>query len=269
MDVPFTIDALQQYDAVFLAGNRADTSVLIDYVRAGGHVFLLGGTGIGGTAEATHWNVFLNAFGLHMDPTYNPARSPGVYTIDSPSPLFDGVTALYDQLGYALSRLDPEDTEARILVWTDQARGRGSYAIYETRVLPVPVKICPAKVKVTATGHLHVWIAGTAGFDVRRVDPASLELHGARSVESKYEHKTAADNVQLLGLLTLPSCTGKDLTMDLVVGFDRPTVVQGVERALGRPLRKSERVALTLTGRLKPEYGGEPILGETIIEVDR
>jgi hypothetical protein len=57
--------------------------------------------------------------------------------------------------------------------------------------------------------------------------------------------------------------------MDLVVEFDRRTVFQTVERVLGRPLIKGERVALTVTGYLKPEYNGDPVIGETIIEVDR
>jgi hypothetical protein len=268
-DVPFTIDTLQQYNAVFLAGDQVDTSVLIDYVRAGGNVFLLGGTGIGGTAEAAHWNVFLNAFGLDMDLRYDPARQPAVYPIQSTSPLFNGVTRLYDQLGNALTRLDASNPDTQILVWSDQSPGRGIYAVYETPVVPMPVKICPSKVKVTATGRVNVWIAGTTDFDVRRIDLASLDLFGARPVNTKFEHKTAPDGVQLLGLLSLPTCSGKDLIMDLVVEFDRRTVFQTVERVLGRPLIRGERVALTVTGYLKPEYDGDPVIGETIIEVDR
>ena len=42
---PSTLQTLQHYDAVFLAEKSADISVLIDYVRSGGNVYLAGGTG--------------------------------------------------------------------------------------------------------------------------------------------------------------------------------------------------------------------------------
>src|SRR5689334_1673705 len=54
---PFTVASLLQYDGVFVGGSPADNDVLIDYVRAGGHVFIEGGTGVGGWfAEAANWN---------------------------------------------------------------------------------------------------------------------------------------------------------------------------------------------------------------------
>jgi hypothetical protein len=46
--VDFSLPNLLQYDAIFLAGTPADNQVLIDYVNAGGNVYLAGGTGQGG-----------------------------------------------------------------------------------------------------------------------------------------------------------------------------------------------------------------------------
>src|SRR5439155_25043110 len=67
----FSLANLLQYDAVFIAGDVLDTSVLIEYVRAGGSVYLAGGTAwFGIYAEAGRWNPFLNAFGLNFD--YEP-----------------------------------------------------------------------------------------------------------------------------------------------------------------------------------------------------
>lgn len=45
--VPFTVANLLNYDGVFLGGVAANNSVLIDYVQAGGNVYLAGGTEIG------------------------------------------------------------------------------------------------------------------------------------------------------------------------------------------------------------------------------
>lgn len=44
-NVDFSLSTLLQYDGVLLAGDPADNTVLIDYVRAGGNVYLSGGTG--------------------------------------------------------------------------------------------------------------------------------------------------------------------------------------------------------------------------------
>jgi hypothetical protein len=270
-DVPFNLDTLVQYDAVFLAGDRADTSVLIDYVRTGGHVFLLGGTGIGGAAEAAHWNVFLNAFGLEMDSRYDPARQPAIRAIASASPLFSGVTVLYEQLGNALTKLDPADVDTHILVWSDQARGRGIYAIYEARVIPVSTEICPTRVNLELPGTLTVSIAGSADVDARTLDPASIDLFGARPRSTDYDYSAATRPGLLLGSLSLLACGSShpDEHLDLILNFDGRTVIQGIERALGRSLRDEETLALTLIGRLKPEFGGYPIIGEALIEVDK
>lgn len=73
---------------IFLASGPAlDSQVLIDYVEAGGNVYLAGGTGFGGAAtEAGLWNAFLNHFGLGFETSgYNGVS--GSISISSPHPL--------------------------------------------------------------------------------------------------------------------------------------------------------------------------------------
>jgi hypothetical protein len=269
--VPFTLETLRQYDGVFLAGDEADNSVLIDYVRAGGNVFVLGGTGLGGVWEASHWNPFLNAFGLNMERDYDVSRAGGIWPVASSSPLFGGVTALYETVGNPLTKLDPADPSTHILVWSDQARGRGTYAIYEAHVIPVATEICPTRVNVRLPGTLTVALAGSADLDVRSIDPDSVQLFGARPRHSYYDYSAATKPGLLLGSLTLLACSSSqtDEHLDLVLSIEGRDVIQGVERALGRSLRDGEIVALTLIGRLKPEFGGHPIVGEALIEIDK
>jgi len=68
--LPFTLDTLQNYDAVYLSGfgafsdGQPDTDVLIDYVQRGGNVYVAGGQNGG----AQLWNPFLEPFGLAFGP---------------------------------------------------------------------------------------------------------------------------------------------------------------------------------------------------------
>jgi len=46
-------------------------------------------------------------------------------------------------------------------------------------------------------------------------------------------------------------------------------LAQALDYAVARPLRDGETVAVTVTGRLKKEYGGLPIVGEDLIVIVR
>src|SRR5262249_43063277 len=71
-------ESLADYDAVFVARQYSNltavpTAALIDYVMAGGNVFVSLGSALRddtGVNEATAWNPFLNAFGLGILPEY-------------------------------------------------------------------------------------------------------------------------------------------------------------------------------------------------------
>ena len=129
-----TLATLQGYDAVFLAGNAFDNSVLIDYVNGGGNVFLEGGTGEGGAvAEAARWNTFLNAFGLGFGNFYNGVQ--GNIPISSSHPIFSGVTSLYQNNGNDTLDINASDPRAQVLVTLGD---RGLYAVYESVAVPEP-----------------------------------------------------------------------------------------------------------------------------------
>jgi hypothetical protein len=268
---PFTLQTLVQYDAVFVGGDEVDNTVLIDYVRAGGSVYLVGGTGLGGVWEASHWNPFLNAFGLNMVRDYNLSRAAGLWPIASDSPLLQGVSRLYESTGNPLTKLDADDLNTQILAWSDPSRGHGLYAIYDAHVVPVSAEICPTRINTKTPGILTVSIAGSPDLDVRTIDPQSLDLFGAVVRSSHYDHSTATRPGLLLAGLTLLACgdSEPDEHLDLILTFDGRTVLQGIERALGRSLRDGEKLALTLTGNLAGEHGGYAIVGEALVEINK
>ncbi len=143
MGVTFDLATLSTYDAVFLAGNPADNDVLIDYVTAGGNVYLAGGTAYGGldsSGEAAIWNVFLNHFGLGLYGTsYNSIT--GNIPIASSHELFDGVSVLYQRYGSTVLDTDPADPKGQVLV---SYHGNGLYAVYDDRPAAVPEPTLPA-----------------------------------------------------------------------------------------------------------------------------
>jgi hypothetical protein len=264
MDATFTLANLRRYDGVFLAGDPVDNAVLIDYVHAGGHVYLEGGTGIGGNiVEAAHWNHFLNAFGLALGPYYDFGRPPGVYSIVSNSPLFAGVTTLYEDIGNPVVKLDPADPEVQVLV---SDNGQALFATYATPVVAVAMEICSGQIVLESDGVLSVVIAGTPDIDVRTIDALSLRLLNVAPRQTAVNYGTSAPSGPRLGKTQPDDCRpGTDRIPDLVAGFRSSDLVHAAEAILGQPLDGGEMLALTLTGRLKPEAGGTPIVGESVV----
>jgi hypothetical protein len=127
-NIKLDLPTLLTYDGIFVGGNAADNQVLIDYVKAGGNVYLCGGVGLSGgaQAEANGWNTFLNAFGLKFQDVYN-----GIYgnqTINSSHPIFTGVKLLYQNSGSSITTLDSTSQTSKILV-TDATGKQGLYAV--------------------------------------------------------------------------------------------------------------------------------------------
>ena len=76
----------------------ANNAVLIDYVNAGGNVYLAGGTGAGGAAaEAAQWNTFLNYFGLGFEPSYNGIMKGSIFDRQFAPHFFTGRSSLSKQ----------------------------------------------------------------------------------------------------------------------------------------------------------------------------
>lgn len=96
----------------------------------GGHVYLAGGTAAiagGASGEAAYWNTFLNVFGLAFGNTYNGVS--GNIAITSAHPIFNGVSALYQNNGNDTLDLALQNPENSVLVMSG---GHGLYAIYES-----------------------------------------------------------------------------------------------------------------------------------------
>jgi hypothetical protein len=139
----FNLAALLSYDGVFLAlpATPAISNIdLIDYVNAGGSVYLAGGTGFpaGAASEAAAWNPFLNTFGLQFEAPYNLII--GSIGISNPlgHPVLDGVTELYQNNGNSVSFFGSV-TGAQII---ESSNGDGLYGVFESsgppEVIPEP-----------------------------------------------------------------------------------------------------------------------------------
>jgi hypothetical protein len=129
----FTLHNLQTYDGVWVCGyaEGLNTSVLTQYVHAGGKVYVCGGTGNfgGAVGEAEFWNAFLNNFNLSFAPVYNGIT--GVMPM-GPTPthevLFD-VTGLYQDHGQSISIVDINNPSGRIIA-THASTGQGLIAVW-------------------------------------------------------------------------------------------------------------------------------------------
>jgi len=261
MKGPLTLQTLQKYDAVFLAGTRVDADVLIDYVRSGGHVYLAGGTG---GNEAAAWNRFLEPFGLRFD--RRDDRISGIVDIDSSSPLFAGVDALIAIYGTPIELTDSSGTDARILVADN---GRGVYAVYDSGAVLVSVTMCPEQFQMLAAGSLSITIAGSATFDVRTIDPDSLRVGGAKVKDRRNGYLVSPVTGPLIGRIGVGDCAAQlpDTYLDMTMNVENRDLAKALEYAVARPLHDGETVAVTVSGRLKREFGEIPFVGEDLIVI--
>ena len=129
---PLTADQLARHDGVFLGGAPADAdrAVLAEYVRAGGGVYLMGGTAQVGDrtapAEAAYWNPFLAEFNLRLAPAYNDVV--GTLAIDARHPIFAGVERLFHNMGQDVSEIAPSDRRTDVLV---SSGPHGLYGVFD------------------------------------------------------------------------------------------------------------------------------------------
>lgn len=127
---PFTVTNLLSFDAVFVCGPVSgfapNNQVLIEYVAAGGCVYLAGGTGQ--VDEATAWSPFLSAYGLRFANGFNGIS--GHVPISSPHPIMQGIDTLYQLNGSSIIDLEPANA-ANTIVAT-HSTGAGLYAVYST-----------------------------------------------------------------------------------------------------------------------------------------
>jgi len=136
------------YDAVFTEGNGNLTTTggsLASYVNAGGNVFDIGGTGVGGSvAEAAYNNTFLSYFGLTMAPTYNGISgnvSTTGFAAQGPfgGALFTNVSSVYANNGsdVALSATPVSGVTSQVFY----SGNAGVFAAAQTSTVPEPTSI--------------------------------------------------------------------------------------------------------------------------------
>ncbi|MCO4761706.1 MAG: thrombospondin type 3 repeat-containing protein, partial [Myxococcales bacterium] len=125
--VPFTVEQLQKYDAVFLGGYYVNQQVLIDYVKKGGNVYIMAGTGAGGpVAEANAWNTFLSGYGLKFVGQYNGIG--GVFNTVSTHPVFKGVNKLFSNNGNTIVKSSTPSSDTEIIM------NPGLFAMYDAAI---------------------------------------------------------------------------------------------------------------------------------------
>ena len=122
---PLDLKTLLTYEAIFVGGDPVDNQLLIDYIKLGGSVCLIAGTGQGGSqSEGDQWSQLLSAFGLRLDTSYNDIT--GLHPVTSPThPLFAGVKSLFQYWGQSIHLLP--DSKASILM-TSGSHGLIAYA---------------------------------------------------------------------------------------------------------------------------------------------
>jgi RHS repeat-associated protein len=137
----FTLPNLLTYDGIFLAGDAADPSVLINYVRSGGNVFLQTGT-VAASAEQQRWNPFLRKFNLKVSSLDGII---GVIPITNQHVLFTNISSLYHGDGMEVVLISSNRPYGRILEYgtnsyintnINSGRPYGLYGIYGEKPMP-------------------------------------------------------------------------------------------------------------------------------------
>ncbi|MFN7898208.1 MAG: hypothetical protein ACK5N0_00890 [Synechococcaceae cyanobacterium] len=149
------LNTLRNYEVVFIGGEQVDNQMLIDYIKLGGSVCVIAGTGHGGSeSEAAGWNQLLAAFGLRLESSYNDIT--GVRSVTSSThPLFAGVNSLYQYWGQTVKLLP--DSKASIIMTAD-SQGLIGYAEFTVDSLAkVPSQSLPDALKQGGVIKLKSW----------------------------------------------------------------------------------------------------------------
>jgi len=139
-----------------------------------------------------------------------------------------------------------------------------NYPLMEARNgVPLDIKptSCPNPLNVKSKGVLPVAILGTDSFDATQVDPSTITLQGVAPIRWAIAD-VAAPYSPYIGKESCQNCTtaGPDGYSDLTLKFDAQAIVD----VLGE-VEDGDCVKLTITGWLKGEFGGGPIIGEDLV----
>jgi hypothetical protein len=131
-----------------------------------------------------------------------------------------------------------------------------------TIIGPIAVDIkpgsCPNPINTKSKGVLPVAILGTETFDVKRIDPASVELVGVKPLRSSFED-VSTPYEPFIGKQGANDCNenGPDGFTDLTLKFS----TQGIISALG-PVNDGDELTLELNALLED---GTPVTGEDVV----
>ena len=134
-------------------------------------------------------------------------------------------------------------------------------------IIEVPVDIhptsCPNPINCKSKGVVPAAVLGTASFDVTRIDPASIRILGVAPLRWALED-VATPYVPFTGKSSCTDCTtaGPDGFLDLTLKFDTQALLQAIGTFVGKSCR-----VLTLTGKLKPQFGGNSFSGEDVVRL--
>jgi hypothetical protein len=156
---------------------------------------------------------------------------------------------------------DPSDDDLALL-WRNAVRFACTPPVAN---IPLDIKpmSCPNPINTKSRGVLPAAILGTKAVDVSKIDLSSVRLAGVAPLRSSFED-VAAPFTPLSGKTKATDCTtqGPDGMRDLTLKFD----TQAIVAALGAVRDRQVRV-LTLSARLKAQFGGTPVQGEDVVLV--
>lgn len=136
--------------------------------------------------------------------------------------------------------------------------------------IDIKPRFCPNPFNVKSRGVLPVSILGTEEFDISTIDPSSIRLSREgvqgevapvwrRTVWWRYKDVATPFEGELCDCHKL----SRDGYIDLLMKFKTVALVE----ALDLKAVIGETIKLTLTGNLKEEFGGIPIIGQDCIKV--
>jgi hypothetical protein len=211
----------------------------------------------------------------------NPTTGVGAYFLDVegfPSSIeaFDGAGGTGASLGKVTLQNQGDNSQAFAGITADNIRsavlvlgGNGDgvglddlcFGLVELAVDIKPGS-CPNPINVGKNGVLPVAILGTSDFDVSQIDVATVMLEGMSPIRSSYEDVATPFQPFLGKEDCFEDCEEvyPDGYTDLTLKFEAQEFVA----ALG-PVNDGDCLVLTLTGNLKEEFGGTPILGEDVV----
>lgn len=132
-------------------------------------------------------------------------------------------------------------------------------------IVPVDIKpnSCPNPLNIKSKGVLPVAVLGTDEFDVATIDPESIRLEGVAPLRWANADVGVPFEPYIGKEDCFEDCEGyscPDGNMDLTLHFDKQEIVS----ALG-DVNDGDCLVLKLTGNLKEECNGAPIIGEDVL----